>query len=187
MVGMVGGMNMQSPHNFQAQLSFSEKASDESFWDKVYRKAFPGLVNHMTGYGDFASQRMGVDRCILLSNGRVLKIDEKKRRRVFSDILLEYLSSDSTNSPGWIEKNLVIDYVAYAFMPTQQVYLLDWLTLRRAWTTNKNIWQRIYKPIYAINEGYKTWSTPVPIPVLQRALWEASSISLIEIDLRKVA
>lgn len=169
---------MQPPHDFITQLEYSEEASDAPFWDKVYRKAFPSLVNHMPCPGDFATQRDGIDRLILLNNGRVLRIDEKKRREVYQDILLEYVSNDTTKAPGWMEKNLVIDYLAYAFMPTRKVYLLDWLTLRRAWVVNRDQWKAKYRNIYAKNNGYTTKSVAVPIYVLQRAVNEATVIEL---------
>ena len=76
-------------HNFDDDLAFSEVASFEAFWDAVYRKAFPNMVSHMPCPGDFASQRMGIDRIILLSNGKTLAIDEKKRREVYDDVLLD--------------------------------------------------------------------------------------------------
>lgn len=174
-------------HNFSDQLKFSEEASDALFWDKVYRKAFPGLVNHMPTPGDFDTQRAGIDRLILLNNGRVIRIDEKKRRAVYNDILLEYISVDSTNAPGWIEKNLTIDYLAYAFMPTRKVYLFDWLTLRRAWVANRDQWKATYRKIPAKNNGYTTWSVAVPIYVVQRAINTATVIELSEAEATKAA
>ena len=166
-------------HNFQDRLKWSESASHQPFWDAVYRKAFPGLVNHMQCPGDQPTQRMGVDRLVYLNNDRVLRIDEKKRDKVYPDILLEYLSNDKTKAPGWMEKNLVIDYIAYAFMPTQKVYLLDWLTLRRAWVANKGSWLSRHRHVTAKNEGgYTTRSIAVPIPVLQKALNEAQVVSV---------
>jgi hypothetical protein len=96
-------------HDFKERLEFSESASGEPFWDAIYRKAFPGMVSHMPCPGDTQSQRLGIDRLILLSSGRVLAIDEKKREQDYNDILLEYLSNDSTGAPGWIEKELQID------------------------------------------------------------------------------
>ena len=76
------GIKME--HEFTDEREFSEAASSEPFWDAVYRQAFPNLVSHMPCPGDFASQRMGIDRVLLLSNGKTLTIDEKKRREVVS-------------------------------------------------------------------------------------------------------
>ncbi len=165
-------------HNFTEQLEYSEQASDELFWDAIYRKSFPNLVNHMIASGDIKSQRMGIDRVVFLSNGKTLYIDEKKRRKEWGDILLEYISVDKTNAPGWIEKDLSIDYLAYAFMASQRVYLYPWDMLRRAWNYYKPEWIDAYKRVEAKNNGYTTISVAVPIDVLQNAVSLATVIQL---------
>lgn len=165
-------------HGFREQLAFSEAASDEPFWDAVYKKAFPNMVNHMVCSGDTHSQRIGIDRLILLSSGRTLAIDEKKRREEYNDILLEYVSVDTTGAPGWIEKDLMIDYLAYAFMKSQRVYLFDWLALRRAWLHYRDEWKRKYQVIVAQNNGYKTLSLAVPKETLRAAVSLAMVVQL---------
>lgn len=165
-------------HDFRDSLAFSEVASDEAFWEDVYRKAFPNFVNHMLASADTASQRLGIDRVIVLGNGKILTIDEKKRKEVYQDILLEYISVDTTGAPGWIEKDLTIDFLAYAFMPTKRVYLFSWPILRRAWTRYKAEWIKTYRNIIAQNNGYKTLSVAVPIDVLIKAVSTASIIQV---------
>jgi hypothetical protein len=165
-------------HNFAEQLAFSEKASEEPFWDAVYRKAFPNLVNHMLASGDVKSQRMGVDRVLFLANGKTLYIDEKKRRDTYTDILLEYMSVDNKGTPGWIEKDLAIDYLAYAFMPLQRVYLFPWPLLRRAWLQFKPRWLSKYQIPPAKNNGYNTLSVAVPIEELRKCISTAAIIQL---------
>lgn len=165
-------------HEFRERLSYSESMSDEPFWDAVYKKAFPNLVNQMLASANTESQRMGIDRVLILANGQVLKIDEKKRAEAYADILLEYVSVDTTGAPGWIEKDLSIDYLAYAFMPTRRVYLFPWLMLRRAWGRYKDEWKSKYPKITAQNKGYKTHSVAVPIDVLVKAVSIASIIQV---------
>jgi hypothetical protein len=165
-------------HDFRERLAWSEAASTEPFWDAVYRKAFPNLVNHMQASGDTHSQRLGIDRVLILANGRTLYIDEKKRSQEYGDILLEYLSNDVTRAPGWIEKDLAIDYLAYAFMQSKRCYLFPWAMLRRAWLHFGEQWRRDYRPVVAQNVGYQTWSVPVPIPVLRKAVSTASIIDV---------
>ncbi len=165
-------------HDFRQSLAYSEIASDEPFWDAVYKKAFPNIVNHMLASADTESQRMGIDRVLILGNGQVLKVDEKKRTEVYPDILLEYVSVDTKGTPGWIEKDLAIDYLAYAFMPTKKVYLFPWALLRRAWSHFKETWIKEYPRITAQNNGYKTISVAVPIDVLVKAVSAACIIQL---------
>ena len=165
-------------HGFRERLQWSEDASDEPFWDAIYEKAFPNMVWHQACTGNTEGQHRGVDRLVYFANDKVLRIDEKKRQAVYDDILLEYLSVDTTGAPGWIEKDLAIDYLAYAFMPTQRVYLFDWPMLRRAWQHYGEGWKAEYPHIEAQNNGYKTHGVAVPIPVLRDAVSLARIIQL---------
>ena len=176
-MGSMGQSNL-TVHDFKERLEFSEKASDEPFWDAIYKKAFPNIVNQMLASGNVKSQRMGIDRVVLLSSGKILYIDEKKREIDYQDILLEYVSVDKTGAPGWIEKDLLIDYLAYAFMPSKRVYLFPWDMLRRAWCHYKDNWLEIYARIEAQNQGYKTISVAIPIQILQKAVQTAMVIQL---------
>jgi hypothetical protein len=175
-MGMLGQPGVV--HDFKEQLLYSEVSSDEIFWDAIYRKAFPGMVNQMLCSGNTHSRRMGIDRLIMLASGKVLAIDEKKRKEEYNDILLEYVSVDTTNTPGWIEKDLAIDYLAYAFMKSQRVYLFDWLMLRRAWGHFKSEWMNRYPKITAQNNGYKTLSVAIPIGILRNSVSQAMVIQL---------
>jgi hypothetical protein len=165
-------------HEFDKSLAWGESMSDEPFWKEIYTQAFPTMVNLMKADGDTLSQRMGIDRIIILANGEIIKIDEKKRATVYPDILLEYISVDTTNAPGWIEKDLSIDYLAYAFMPTKRVYLFPWLLLRKAWIKHKEEWVKTYKTIEAQNRNYVTISKAIPINVLMKAVARAGIIQL---------
>jgi len=165
-------------HNFKERLAFSEVSGDELFWENVYKKAFPNLVSMMACPGDTVSQRLGIDRVLLLASGKIIKIDEKKRAADYPDILLEYLSVDTTGAPGWIEKDLPIDYLAYAFMPSQRVYLFPWDMLRRAWKFYKIEWINKYKIPPAKNKGYNTHSVAVPLKELHNAVKTAMIIQL---------
>jgi len=121
---------------------------------------------------------MGIDRIIMLANGQSISIDEKKRGKVYGDILLEYISVDTTGAPGWIEKDLVIDYLAYAFIPSKRCYLFPWLLLRRAWRQFGEGWKEKYCKIIAQNNGYQTISVAVPIEILQAAVASACVIDV---------
>lgn len=165
-------------HGFKERLQWSEKQGDELFWDAVYKKAFTNMVAHVQCTGDTSSQRQGIDRLIHLASGKTLYIDEKKRETDYPDILLEYISVDTTGAPGWIEKDLNIDYLAYAFMPSKRCYLFPWLQLRRAWNRYGEEWKAQYRRIEAKNRGYTTFSVAIPTRVLQAAVSLASIIDV---------
>lgn len=167
---------MKLVHDFNEQLAYSEEASAEPFWRAVYQKAFPNMVSCVPTFGDYESQRLGIDRKIFLANGKTLKTDEKKRKKVYPDFCLEYISIDTTGAPGWMEKDLSIDYLAYAYMPIRRCYLLPWLPLRRAWNHFKIDWIKQYRRVEAENKNYTTISVPVPRNVVMQAIKPAQAL-----------
>lgn len=165
-------------HDFQERLQFSTSHVNEPFWLAVYAKAFPNMECAMPVTEKSQGQYLGIDRVIYLHSGKTLYVDEKLRESDYPDIALEYISNDQTNSPGWIEKELLIDYIAYAFLPSRRCYLFDWLMLRRAWIEFKAVWLAEYFLIPAKNSYYTTWSVAVPTDVLLKAVKNASIIQL---------
>lgn len=170
-IGSVGGTKY---NDFNTDLKFSIESSSELFWQSIYSIAFPDMICQMPNIENSQSQHLGVDRIIHLKSGRTLYIDEKKRRDDWGDILLEYKSnSNNYKNDGWMNKQLLIDYLAYAFMPKQKVYLLDWLSLRRVWLNCGVDWlqkaksrQEGFRIVSANNNKYKTLSIAIPTDIL---------------------
>lgn len=164
---------------FKQCYELAENGKCEPFWNDVYQKAFPNMTNHMRGKQHAsASQYNGVDRIIYLENGKTLTIDEKVRSKDYDDILLEFISNDQKNTPGWIEKDLSIDYLAYAFLPSKTAYLFDWRMLALAWAQNKEAWKDNYKIAKAENLHYTTHSVCVPIREIRLRCANVSIIRL---------
>lgn len=165
-------------HDFKTQLAYSEDPADEAIWRDFYKQAFPDMVNFMRCTGDTLSQRAGTDTVIHCANNKTLTVDEKKRRGVWHDFLLEFISNDRTGAPGWIEKPLTCDYIAYAFMDIRKCYLLPWPMLRHAWRINKHVWLKERPIKTAKNRGYNTLSVAIPIHELRTAISVAGIINL---------
>jgi len=161
-----------SLNNFSEDLLFSEQSSDEDFWAEIYKQAFPDMAFHVLNTaGKSQSQNLGIDRIIHLKSGRTLYIDEKKRRTTYGDILLEYKSNgNEKENNGWINKHLHIDYIAYAFMDTKTVYLLDWQMLRKVWLENGIDWSKRCKKVAAKNNTYTTYSLAIPTEELMEKM-----------------
>lgn len=166
---------MSKTHEFRQCLEWGERMSDEPFWGAVYQKAFPGFVSMSKNRPKHVNvaQYAGIDRWVCLSSGAVLRIDEKKRGQEYTDILLEFVSRDTDNEPGWIEKDLQIDYLAYAFIGSRRCYLFPWQLLRRVWKAFGEDWKQLgyskadgFSYVEAKNPGYLTFSVAVPIPTL---------------------
>jgi hypothetical protein len=171
-------------NDFKRDLSYSLEQREEKFWKAVYYKAFPNLTD-MRICHDLDRQRKGVDRLVTLSSGDIIAIDEKKRRKQYTDILLEYISVDRNNAPGWIEKDLAIDFLAYAFMPSKQVYLFSWPLLKRVWNHYGDRWinyardkQDGFSIIVARNKSYNTYSVAVPRNILMKSIQTAAIIDV---------
>lgn len=165
--GTYGGIKL---NNFKADLKWSETMVDKPWWENVYRQAWPEFGNMVAVREDGWAQRAGIDRIVTLTTGKVIKIDEKVRRKDYGDILLEHMSSKEHGTPGWVNKPLDADYIAYAIEPTEKCYLLPVHELQRAWRKYEDTWRWDYGDVEALNPGYTTVSTPVPSQVLQKAL-----------------
>ncbi len=167
-------------HDFHDDLDYSEDERHEPFWRAIYKKAYPTLVNSMTAWGDHECQRKGIDRIIILASGEIIRLDQKQRREVYPDFALEYVSNNRTGTPGWMEKDLHIDELAYAFMPITTVYLLPWKPLKAVWEKHKEKWKKIYFHIPGKNYGYTTYSLAVPISVICNLIKGVRKITVIE-------
>jgi hypothetical protein len=160
--------------HFGNDLQFSWDQAGAPFWEEVYRTAFPDFGSMVDVRKDGWAQRGGIDRVITTLNGRTWTVDEKVRRQKWDDFLLEHIADEGKNTPGWIEKDLACDYIAYAFLPNRECYLLPVPALQRAWRNHKSEWLTEYRTKAAPNtyKGRKwtTISCPVPIKVVMREI-----------------
>lgn len=155
-------------HNFTKMLKRSNSEEDELFWDKAHRSAFD--VFDIEKCIDLELQKSGVDRIVTLKNGCMLYIDEKLREKDYGDVLLEYISNDTTGAPGWIEKDQKTNVIAYGVRPTKTVMYFTFSWLRHAWEKNKKTFLEKYKIPPAKNIGYNTHSVAIPLCVLMKII-----------------
>lgn len=171
-------------HDFQQSLELSHEYEDAPWWVQVYSKAFPGFNSMMSVRKDGWAQRGGIDRVVQLSSGKSVTIDEKVRSKDWDDIALERWSDRDKRTPGWVQKDLACDFIAYAFVPTQRCFLLPFLTLRKAWQLEGRRWCEMaaeevggFKVIEAKNKGYVTESIAVPTDILMASIRQAMVVS----------
>jgi hypothetical protein len=161
-------------HSFTEQLTYSHSMSAAPWWEAVYRKAFGQLASMADIREDGWSQRSGVDRIVVLKSGKIIKIDEKVARSVYPTLPLERWSSIEDRTPGWVQKPIDADFIAYAEAPTGEVYLLPVQLLQRAWRTiGKTKWVKLYPSLHVKNIGYTTIIVPVPKSEVFRAIQDA--------------
>ena len=157
-------------HDFSRSLALSDSYRDAGWWLPVYRQAFPGLASAVAIRADGWAQRGGIDRLLTLSSGKTFTVDEKIRSREWPDILLEQWSDEARRIPGWVQKPLACDFIAYAYAPSGVCYLLPVPALQRAWRQHGREWIERYGVRRAINPGYVSASVPVPRDVLLQAI-----------------
>ena len=130
-------------------------------------------------------QKWGVDRLILLPNGKKFSIDEKKRRIDYGDLLLEEWSVcdfDFENKSvirgkkvGWaIDPDKRCDFVAYAVQSSGKCFLLPFELTRQTCKVNFPKWKQNgnWYPKPAANNGYTTVNVAVPFQEFRIRLWE---------------
>lgn len=149
--------------NFQQDLLFSR--SHNVLWDGLYKKAFPDLVAVTRVEANCPAQGLGVDTVLVMGSGAVVRVEEKLSRGQYDNFFLEY---EAHGKPGWVEKPLQVDYVAYTFLPTQTMYLLPWLPLQRAWRKHRMQWLAKYNKVIPTASG-----ATVPILEVYAAIQEA--------------
>lgn len=160
-------------HSFAESLAKSEMQADAPWWIDIYRKAFSGVQACVSVRQDGWAQRGGIDRVVTLKCGRTFTIDEKVRERDWPDFALERWSDTARKTPGWIQKPLACDFIAYAFIPSATCYLLPVPALQRSWRLNGLEWALKYGEIKAQNVGYVTTCIPVPREVLLKSVADA--------------
>jgi hypothetical protein len=156
----------------------SESHADAGWWLDLYRRAFPSLISAVSVRDDGWAQRGGIDRVITMASGRVYTVDEKVRSHDWPDILLEQWSDEARKAPGWIQKPLACDFIAYAFAPSRRCYLLPVVPLQRSWRLFGRGWLDTYGQRRAPNRGYVSTSVPVPIDVLLSRMSDAMVLRL---------
>jgi hypothetical protein len=157
-------------NEFHQDLAYSLEERENEMFDRFYYRVFPGL-KLIEFANDMEMQRKGIDKILHFRSGKTVTIDEKKRRVAYDDILLELISVVEKNRPGWLF-TCQCDYIVYAIMPRQTVYLLPTLLLKTAWTKYHAEWLSAFKTINAWNNGYSTRSIIIPSDVLLKALSE---------------
>lgn len=195
-MGLMGqpGAGGSVSHDFNESLRRSHEQADAPWWEQVYLQAFPKRYSGMRCVRqDGWAQRGGIDRYVDLKDGTTLKVDEKVRDIAWPDFLLERWSDRDRRIPGWAQKDLTCDYIAYAFIPTATCYLLPFQALRTAWILRRQDWVALaehglkeprpqsgrhsgehgYSVVWADNDRYVTESIAVPINTVLAAVQSA--------------
>lgn len=173
-------------HHFRDQLAFSHGAADEPEWCAAYRKMWPDLAEIIDMRHPGEHQKQGIDRVVMLANGNIMTIDEKIRRKHYSDLLVEIWSVYEERVPGWtVSPGKKCSHVAYLFLASRTCVLIPFDELRRATIANRQRWEDDaeavrdgFRWVHAQNERdngsrYTTVCIAVPRAEIQRAILAA--------------
>lgn len=186
--GLLALLQGRRVNGFTESIEKSDSPTAHAFLEAVYRKAFynfDGVLRSKSG--STGAQKLGADVVIWTTAGRSYTADEKIRpsRHDYKDIALEYTSSDKRDTPGWIEKDLGIDYLVYAFVPIRRAYLFPWQQLKAAWNKNKVNWLKLanekrdgFMVVSSPNPTYNTLSCAVPTELLIAEVQKTLTVQL---------
>ena len=174
--------------NFFDDRAYAAAHQHAHKWEAAYRAAFPTLLHTHIVTADGWAQRGGVDRVLVLASGRTLTVDEKVRKPHAlngRDIVLEathkYFDSGRC-VPGWINKDLACDFIAYTWEDRKDVYIWPFHNLRAAWETNKATWSKTYPWLKTNNRTFRTFSVAIPVDVLIKAIADTMTIKISETE-----
>jgi hypothetical protein len=157
-------MEMRLMHEFRKSLAISHAAADLPIWEECYRQFFGSRLVHIQDLRhDGFHQRSGVDRALMMRNGITILVDEKYRPKMYKDIFLEFWSDQQRRIEGWVVKDSLCHYLAYAVGPLGVCYLFPMLQLQYLWEKNNDRWRKQYGEKRVRNQDWITVGTPVPV------------------------
>lgn len=119
--------------NFEGYLAY-ERSMKEKF-DKLYKKK---------GWKIIARDDQKGHDCILDINGRILKVEEKARQKIWDDILIETKQDTDTDLDGWYQ-HCDADLVFYGMFTDKEtkVYVISWKKFKNWFEESKDGFRRV--------------------------------------------
>jgi hypothetical protein len=155
-------------NNFNTDLEYSLDISRNKDFDKFYYDIWQGQIKDIE-YMDYEThkeeQLKGIDKKLILKNGKAVTIDEKCRRENYNDFFIELVSNTKTKKLGWLYYS-TCDYIVYYVEPIRKAYLLPFELLKMAWIENKVEWKKKYPIRQCLNKGYISKGICIPTSIL---------------------
>lgn len=159
--------------SFHDDLKFSEDDGNSRDWHYIYKHIF-GHSYKREAINQKSAQLSGVDETVSFWHNKILTIKwiERKTRRPrnnikYDDILLEIISNDNSNTPGWAVKTNKADYIFYFNRMVDICYMMHAPTLRN-FLLNNDCFVQNKRKIASKNESYQTINIAVNYDELQQ-------------------
>lgn len=184
---------MSVVHSF-TESNNKVSAIEDQFYFDIYSRIFNGIAGVSRIVKALPAQKAGIDRTITLNTGAIYSVDEKTRYQDYNDILLERWSNKDREVAGWVQKDLLADFILYCVHPSGKAVLLPVPQLRKAWRRYGREWIKKaeseenngFKIVTADNrEGRSSWvseSVCVPEEVLLKAISDCLTVPAIQRD-----
>lgn len=163
--------------DFHGDLERSKSPELQAIANAAIREYFFGLDIKIEFVEDVSEQKKGIDKLVYLSNGRVVKLEEKLRDSNYEDVLIEAWSTffdwnDKRNRDGWIRKtNQEAELLLYVF-PNGDWLIVPFALLQTTWKRHSAAWhsdERIGKKV-ARDGTKKSMNAAIPFDILIGAL-----------------
>jgi hypothetical protein len=169
MVGKSGAMKFEYPvHDFVDDLSWSELPTKYIVYLNSIIHWWPDLTS-WERVANLLQQRKGNDIAIELSNGKLVNLQFKSRRKDYGDLCIEYRHDhrNGVSIPGWIEKLSDANYLIYCV--PGKVFRIDYPSLHEAWITNRQKWIECFDLPPSPNRDYETRNVGIRLNILEIA------------------
>jgi hypothetical protein len=163
----------KDPNDCKTNLNQSNRDQKHPKIQEVIRTMFPGCTQIEYHDDDLEKQAVGVDASVFTEEEYQVEIKLRYRNsrsgRVYDDLLIEYVSNDVSDAPGWIEKETHSDYFLYLIPEGGRGYKLPVGAMQAIWRHLGEKWKRAYKTLKAPNRQYNTLNVPVPWIAVQHS------------------
>ncbi len=146
--------------------------------------SFMGPIMRIDSIKDKNMQFAGIDKLILFSNGKTLKLEEKVRRKDYGDLLIEIIADNNfatydhntnvfeSTQPrgiGWGMKDYSSDLLFYFIETESKGFIFSWKKFQAIFKGYLPIWYKLalekkqgFSLKIAKNKGYDTINIAVP-------------------------
>jgi len=128
-------------HDYYQSLKQSEAVIPDNFYQSIFGRS--SIVKTIPANTQLQMIH-GIDKTIILPNQSTVNIEEKIRYKDYSDFLIEITSNVELNTPGWIEKESLADYLVYFIQPTKTVYVMKFKDIQAEWRKHKLLWSMLF-------------------------------------------
>jgi len=120
--------------------------SGKAWWKAVYQQVFPYFKKAKRLPGTHQLQNLGVDKILRTEAGKDIFLEEKFDRTTYDNFFLEYISNLEKETPGWLVKPVLTDYLAYVRLGMGKCYFIPFPPLQMAWLEHGDRWLAEYGP-----------------------------------------